>query len=331
MNRKLYWAHWVLCATLAIAAAPASTVPPPPAAAEAAVTPVECQPFDQWDQARVDRAGNLWLLSGSGTELRRLSKEGRLVESLAVAASRAFDADAEWGVATLSGDGTELRIRRSGMSSVEAHPLAWEAGDVVWLSATRVAVATTKASDAVVVIESATGRPIEVLWGGEPEIRVKEGAAFLRSFHLAADHGRRRLHVLDSLGGRLRVLSLDGGVPTEAKVTATRLPGLLEWLDSVDRHAREHGSAQTPYVRSLRAAVSVAGDTYVMEACSEGRDRGTLAVIDSAGEIERREVVLPGPYCSLSFVRWNDRLVFALPDADNSWHCQIPPRRPSNG
>lgn len=94
----------------------------------------------------------------------------------------------------------------------------------------------------------------------------------------------------------------------------------------VSSATRDIGAARFSYVRLLRAAVSVAGDTYVMEACTEARDHGTLAVIDADGNIERREVALPGPYCSLSFVRWENRLVFALPNAD-SWRCEVPPPR----
>ncbi len=290
--------------------------------------PVACVPLLSWEQAQVDRAGNLWVLTERGTAIRRLARDGTPLERTDFPGVRAFDADSEWGIVALDRHGGELFWQRPSAAEPVVHRLPAEAGHVAWLDAGTVAVSATAAADAVVTIAVETGKPGAVLLGGEDEIRPGPGATLLRSLDLAADRERRRLYVLDSVTGRLRLVSFDGRLLADAKIEAHRLAGILDWLEDVDRQAKATGTSQTPFYRVLRTAVGPAG-AWVVEQCNEARDRATVAVVGD-GAIERREIRFDGPYCSLNFVLWQDQVVFAPPRSQISWRCPSPERRYEN-
>lgn len=329
--------HWCLPAVTFAVIALHSPAASNPARARLAASPpapgiaaVECLPLLQWEQAHVDRAGNLWALAEQGTAVRRLSRDGRPIEQIEVPGVRAFDADAEWGLVALDRQGRQLLWWRPSATEPVAHQLPWQAGHVAWLDAAEVAVSTTAASDAVVAVDPQTGKVISVLLGGEEEIRPGPGAILLRSLVLAPDLDRRRLYVLDSLSGRLRLVSFDGRVLAEGQAAAHKLPEILDWLADVDREAKAGGTIQTPFYNVLRPEVGPSGGAIVVEQCNEARDRGTFALI-AGGEIERRELRLRGPYCSLNFVLWGDQVVFAPPDSQVSWQCESPWRNEDDG
>lgn len=298
-------------------------------ATEPAGSTIECLPLLPWEQARVDRGGTLWILTGRGEAIQRLDREGRPGQRLEVAGARSFDADSAWGIVTLDRHGRELRWWPAGEAEPVASSLPWEAGHVAWIDGSRVAVSTTTASDAVALVEPSSGRTIAILIGDEEEIRPVPGATLLRSWALAADPERGQLVVVDSLSGQLRVVSLDGRVVGRAQAAAHRLPRILEWLAEVDRQARDEGRVQSPFYVVLRAAVGRNGEPWLVERCSDDREVATLARLTD-GDLVRREVRLPGPHCSLNFIQWGDRVVFSTSRSPVSWHCSDPWRRTEN-
>lgn len=273
---------------------------------------LHCEPLAEVraDEGGTDRFGHLWLWDEGASTVTWLDADGELVQVVEIPQSRALAANHEWGIATLDQHGTTLRVSRPGDSEPSAElSLPRQVAAVAWIDRKRVAVAPTRA-DALVEVWDLDARERVASLGEGHEIETGPGATFLRSLRLVFDPSGNRVFTLDSLHGALRVLTLDGDLERQEALAADKVPELEEWRREVDRAARQRGATQTPIYWVLDLQVGSQGDAYVVERCSEKRDRMTWVRVSPAGSLQRVEQEMTPAVCSLDFARWRGQWVF---------------------
>lgn len=292
-------------------------------AAPSPVRSCSLNPDIQLDDLGTDGQGNFWTWN-RGEAVVDLWADGRArLAGFEVPPSRGLALDRNWGLAWLDREGHVLTLRRPGSDQQRIIPLQNEAAAVAWIDENRLAIAPTRSAHLVEVWEVESGELVAKI-GPTVEIRPAPGATFLRSMALAYSGPSKRLFVLNSLTGELKVFTLAGELLASARVPAYRYPGIEQWRQDLDARLKETGATQNPLFQVLRMTVDSSGNAWIVNNCDGSRRIASVTRVNSDGHLDALDLQLDSSSCSLNFARAGEDFLFVPVDSSET---QAPSRR----
>lgn len=254
-------------------------------------------------QMGVDRSGHLWAWhAGNGSVWLIDAEQGLLAEASAPDAG-SLDADREWGIAALSGDGNTLSLLTWEGQVTRRIPLPDQGGDVCWVAAATVAISPVMAGHRVELWDVAQGFQIAT-FGSEQPIRPRPGATRLRFVRLQFDVQRQQLYTLDTFTGSLQVFTLDGKMVRESLLPPARRESMEQWLEQVDQEYKARNEVFTPNLHLWADfRVDPEGTTWVISACDYEAGGAALLSLNPSGDSHEISATT-GACCSRKFVLW---------------------------
>jgi WD40 repeat protein len=261
----------------------------------------------------VDRHDNLWLWNQQSSEVWQVQDDLGHGDPIKVPEAREVAIESDWGIGVLDVHGQNLKIQSFDTAATRVFPLPNPATALTWIDERTLALTTPNTGHLIEIWDIRTGEMVRTIGEGEPTLPVI-GAKFLRSLRLAHSHQNEQIHTLESVTGDVRIFDSQGNQIRQSQIPAHRLPGLQKWLKQVDQQAQEENRTITPFFTVLRLAVTPDGMEAVLEQCSDDRRQATLTNLYPDGRLERHHIVLNGPFCSLNFTLWKQKLAFVAPD-----------------
>ena len=239
------------------------------------------------DLLSVDRQGHLWAWSRSSSRVEIFTKDDEPLAVIRVPQARSLDVDAEWGIAALVGEGTELRGLALDGRPLFVLPLEKPMGDVVWIDVRTVAVSPTLAGHRVEIWDVEVGALARAV-GQEAPIQSSPGAQFSRSVDLAYDSNRRHLFTVESRTGDLRVFNLQGELLGRTQLENPRLEEFDRWLGDIDRDMRKRGKSHLQGLWYFRLSLDRTGQAWVVQRCGEQGQTVLVRVSPSAAKTTKK-------------------------------------------
>jgi hypothetical protein len=254
----------------------------------------------------VDRAGNLWAWEPGLETVSFITPSGSKLASYRVRGARALDADSEWGVLALLGEGSELHWFRRRPDEDVVLRLDNVAAEICWAGAATAAVAPQAAAHRVEIWNLKERVPVATL-GRELPLHPVVGATRMRATLMRYDFGRDLLYAIESFEGDLEVFAIDGKRAWRAAIENPLRSEHERWLLDVDRQAKQRRDIQTPTLRWFYLNLDERGEPWLVRNVDVPGKTVSMVKLSPGGSQEK---VLSGVGCaSRSFTIWGDWMI----------------------
>jgi hypothetical protein len=268
----------------------------------------------------VDRAGNLWAWEPRLETVTFVTPSGSRLSSFRVPGAGAVDADSEWGVLALLGEGRELRWFRGRRAEDDvALRLDTVASEICWAGDATAAVAPQAAAYRV-GIWNLKDKVLVATFGQETPLHPVFGATRMRAVVMRYDFRRDLLYALESFLGDLQVFAMDGKPAWHAAIEHPLRGEHEKWLLDVDRRAKQRRDVQTPVIHWFYLALDDRGDAWVVRNVDAPAQSVSLFKLSPGGNTAKP---LAGVACaSRTFTIWGDWIISFTDPASPRVCCQ---------
>lgn len=255
----------------------------------------------------VDHEGSLWSWNQRTARVDLYSPDGELAATARVEEVIRLDADGLWGIATLTKDGYEIRLRHWLGDATTMIPLAERASSITWLGHEEVAVGMAAAAHRIEIWNTSTRARVRTM-GRETPVVPKPGLSRVRSYEMRYDTKSGLLYSLESFTGELQVFTLNGVmVRREMVPVGEGRAGIEAWLQQLDKEGREKGEVKSPSITWYWLALDGSGTAWVVQSCDRKQGRARFFEMPPRGVSQI--VVVNEPCNSSALAIWGDRMI----------------------